>query len=354
MLLPLYVLGQTSDKELALTKGREAIKLIDDGKYDDAIKLLKESQTLDPNNIDYPYEMALAYAYKKDYKKSIKILTPLKQHPDVKPIVYQLLGNSYDHNKQSKKAIEIYDEGIKLFPDYPNLYFEKGVVYTNQKEYNKALTSYEEGIKANPKYPSNYYASAAIFALSSEKVWAVLYGEIFMNLERASPRTEAMSKVLYETYRAGIRPADTSLAISFTKNYNIVITDSTLSEKGGVKLPFAAIAFEGSMLVSSVTEKTIDLDALDRIRSRFIDHYYEKGLNEKYPVVLFDYQKQIKDAGHFEAYNHWLLMKGDEPAFNKWRSQNEEKWKAFIAWYKENPLKLDKDNFFHATKYISK
>jgi tetratricopeptide (TPR) repeat protein len=269
--------------------------------------------------------------------------------------VYQLLGNSYDHAKQSKKAIETYDEGIKRFPDYPNLYYEKGVAYTTQKEYNKALASFEGAIIANPKYPSPYYASAAIFALSTEKVWAVIYGEIFINLERNSPRTEAMSKLLYETYRAGIQVKnDTSMTISFTKNYNIVITDSTISDKEGIKLPFAAIAFEGSLLVSSFMEKNIDMDALDRIRSRFIDHYYEKGLNEKYPVILFDYQKQIKDAGHFEAYNHWLFLAADEQAFTNWRNQNEEKWKAFVTWYKENPMQLNKDNFFHATKYIAK
>ncbi len=43
--------------------------------------------------------------------------------------------------------------------------------------------------------------------------------------------------------------------------------------------------------------------------------------------------KEILDAGHYEAYNHWLLLKGDEDAFSKWQSANEDKWDKFVEWY---------------------
>lgn len=41
------------------------------------------------------------------------------------------------------------------------------------------------------------------------------------------------------------------------------------------------------------------------------------GHDKEYPNILFSFQKQVKDAGHIEAYNHWILMKGDEEAFQK-------------------------------------
>ncbi len=44
------VYAQT-DKDLALQKAKQAIKLEDDGKFDEALALLKESQKLDPENI---------------------------------------------------------------------------------------------------------------------------------------------------------------------------------------------------------------------------------------------------------------------------------------------------------------
>jgi tetratricopeptide (TPR) repeat protein len=70
--------AQNDPKKEAFEKGQKAIQLMDNGKIDEAIKILEECQKLDPKNIDYPYEIALANYMKKDYKKSIKILEELK------------------------------------------------------------------------------------------------------------------------------------------------------------------------------------------------------------------------------------------------------------------------------------
>ena len=73
-----------SNKEQALDKAITAVKLEDEeGKYDDAIKLFAESGTLDPENISYPYEMAIAYSGKKEYKKASDILEKLLKHKDL-------------------------------------------------------------------------------------------------------------------------------------------------------------------------------------------------------------------------------------------------------------------------------
>ena len=48
--------GQTN-KEKALSKRQEAIKLMDSGKLDESIKLLEEAQELDADRFDYPYEL---------------------------------------------------------------------------------------------------------------------------------------------------------------------------------------------------------------------------------------------------------------------------------------------------------
>ena len=52
--------GQTN-KEKALEKGKEALKIEDEGKLEEAIKLLEEAQKLDPDDINYPYELGYAY-----------------------------------------------------------------------------------------------------------------------------------------------------------------------------------------------------------------------------------------------------------------------------------------------------
>ena len=61
-----YCFAQNNE-EIALQKGEVAIKLMDNGKIEESIMLLEECQKLDPENFDYPYEIAYANYLKKDY-----------------------------------------------------------------------------------------------------------------------------------------------------------------------------------------------------------------------------------------------------------------------------------------------
>lgn len=341
--------GQTNP-EKALEKGKNAVKLEDEGKFDEAIKLLEEAQKLDPENIVYPYEMGYSYYAQKDFKKAVKVLEGIKNYPKVYDQIYQLLGNSYDDMGKTEKALETYDAGLKLFPKSGKLYLEKGNVYWNKKEYEKALPFYEQGIEADPAFPSNYYRAAKLFCNSTEEVWGMIYGEIFLNLERSTKRTEEISKLLYNTYVSEIKfTSDTSFSVSFSQNVNISLED--LKDTANLKLPFGIGVYEPTLMMSMINEKAIDINSLDRIRKNFIEQYYKNGSDKKYPNVLFDYQNKILKLGHLEAYNHWILLKGDEDGFSKWQSDNKDKWESFVKWFTDNGLEVDNSNKFFRGQY---
>lgn len=341
--------GQTN-KEKALAKGQEAINLMDNGKLDESIKLLEEAQELDPEMFDYPYEMAYANYAKEDYKSAIKILEKNTDHKDVTERLFQLLGNSYDALGKSDKAFEAYDAGLKKFPNSGMIYLEKGNVHWNKKEYDKALPFYEKGIEVDPRFPSNYYRAARIYCGSTEEVWGMIYGEIFMNIERNSKRTSEISKLLFDTYKSEIKfSSDTSFSVSFSKNATININE--LKEPGKMKLPFGVGVYEPTLMFSMLSAKSIDINSLDIIRNTFIDNYFKNGHEKAYPNVLFSYQKQVKEAGHIEAYNHWILMKGDEDGFDKWHSTNKEKWDSFVTWFGDNGIKINDTNKFYSGQY---
>lgn len=338
--------GQDS-KQLALSKGQEAVKLMDNGKIDDGIKLLEEAQRLDPERYEYKYEMAYALYLKEDFKGAIKILEKYKDHKDQNERSFQLWGNSYDMLGKSDKAFEIYDAGLAKFPKSGMLYLEKGNVHWNKKEYEKALPYYEKGIEVAPMFASNYYRATRIYCNSTEEVWGMIYGEIFMNLERNTKRTAEMSKLLYDTYLREIkRTGDNSFSVSFSKNAAL----SAKSAESG-KLPYGIGVYEPTLVLSMLSAKSIDMNSLDAIRSSFIDIYFQNENGKTYPNALFSYQKRIKEAGHLEAYNHWILMKGDEAAFDKWQSENIDKWDIFTTWFGQNPLKLNDANKFYRDQY---
>jgi Putative Zn-dependent protease, contains TPR repeats len=350
----MLVLSQISfaqtNEEIAIEKTKEAIYLMDNGNIEDALLLLKEAQKLDAKNIYIPYETALANYLKKDYTTSIEILKKLKKHKDVNPQIFQMLGNSYSMNGERKNAIKEYEEGLKKYPNSGILNLERGNMEMFVENYNDALQYYETGIKVDPAFPSNYYWAAKIYCNSTEEVWGMIYGEIFMNLERNSDRTVEISQLIFDTYKSEIQfPEENKASVSFSEN--AIISMEQLSDPENFKLPFGVGIYEITLILALVQEKEININSLDRIRTNFLKLYYDNKNQEKYPNALFDYQNKIFAAGHMEAYNHWILMQGDWDGFEKWNEENMDKWNQFVDWFIDNPIELNEGNKFYREQY---
>lgn len=349
--------AQSQNRDLAREKMKKAIELMDNGQIEPSIVLLEEAIKLDPDEPTYFYEIGYAKYLDKDYKAAIKIMKDLVKKKQGFPGVYQLLGNSYDLTGDPDKAIDTYEKGLKEFPEAGNLYLEMGVMQmTARKDNNKATQYFEAGVKAAPKHSSNYYWLGKLFCNSESQVWGMLYGEIFMNIERGSKRTEEMSKLLYLTYKSGIQFNDTGMTVSFSK-HNVILWDPKASEKDpGLLLrklmPYGTKVYELELALAIAGEKHIDLASLHRIREKFLEAYYKNGHAHKYPNLLFDYQLKVKQQGHLEAYNYWLLSRGNEEEFANWKAANEGKWGDFIRWFQQNPLEVSGENVFFRGQYL--
>ncbi|NML39731.1 tetratricopeptide repeat protein [Chitinophaga sp. G-6-1-13] len=348
------------DSIQAREKAIAAIRLMDSGEPEKSIPLLEEAAKLDPKNLAWPYEMAYAYYQMKDYDKSLGILKKLARRDDTNDRVFQLLGNSYDMLDKREKAIEAYEKGLKLFPAAGNLYLERGVMEIIVKDYNKALAYFEAGIKAAPMFASNYYWAAKIFCNNTEEeVWGMIYGEIFLNLERNTRRTVEISKALYLTYKSEIKFNGDTATVSFSKNNVINVAydvkdgaDALADQLKNLQLPYGGLIFEPNMAAAVGMEKDINLQSLNRIRARFLEFYQQKFRKmAKAPIVLFDYQQQVNDAGLLEPYNYWILGYGQEQEFANWRAANEDLFKRFLEWLKDHPLTINEENQFYRTRY---
>lgn len=341
--------GQSKeDKEKALEYGKEAVKLMDDkGDYDGAIKLLEKSEKLDPKNIIYAYEIAYALYSQKKYNDAIKRLKKITAHKDATDQHFQLLGNSYDIIGKPDDAIETYKEGLKKFPNSGKLYLEQGIVEYFRKNYDESIRLWEEGVKAEPTFASNYYWLGKIFSYTEERIWSVMYGEIFMNLERNTDRTAEMSEILFKTYKeAIIFSSDTSSEVRFSKRTTIDVKSIKDEFKMPFNLVFGLEMIHGMLpkTLSGETELTIAI--LNDIRHTFIKNWYEEKRDKDYPNPLFDFQKKLLDSGHFETYNYWFLMKGNSAEFKAWYDTNKDKFSAFATWMNDNEFDLDKKNYF--------
>lgn len=333
-----------SDKKIAREKAKQAIQLMDENKFGESISLLEESEKLDPKNFDYPYEIAYAYYIQKDYKKTIDILEKIQNYQNVNYQLYQVLGNAYDLQENPKKAIESYDLGLKKFKNSGALYLEKGVIYEFEKDYDRAINSYQQGINVEPKHASNYYRLSKLLLHSKNIVPGLIYGEIFMNIERTTKRTLEMSKLLFNGYKNAITfQDDSTLKIDFCE----VVIDAQKFEKDR-KLPFCMI-FAKSFILAITRLKKIDLDNLAQAREGFLQLYFEKDY-KAYPNFLLTYLKNISENKFFDAYNHYIFQMGAEDEFKSWKEKNKIDFDKFVEWYTipENILKLTKENYYKA------
>lgn len=333
-----------TDSDNAANNAKQALVYEGNGKTMEAIPFLKKAIQLDSGNINYPYELAVAYYNVKEYAEAKKILEGLLDHRNIFALVYHLLGNVYDDMGKPDLAIKTYENGLKKYPGSAELYYEMGNMLLKNKDYKGGLQFYEKGIKANPLYPSNYYRAAKLFCISNESVWGMIYGEIFMNLEKNTERTAEMSKLLYNTYIRQIKKANDG---SFTVNFS----NTLFSVKDTARPSFAKFLYEPTIRSSMRNEKNIDVDALCRMRKKFVETFINSNLYLQYPNALFTYQYKVLKAGHIDAYNHWVLAEGDTKAYKEWLKHHQKNWDNFGYWIRKNRIPLDDNYKFFREQY---
>jgi hypothetical protein len=197
----------------------------------------------------------------------------------------------------------------------------------------------------DPGFSSNYYRATKIYCNSNDEVWGMIYGEIFMNLERNSSRTAEISKLLFDTNKNQIKfMSDSSATVSFCQAM-IMVNDTKK-----IAIPFCLI-YEPTLLMSILSEKNVTISSLDRIRKNFVENYFNMKRDQSHPNILFEYQKKMLAEGQLEAYNYWIMMKGDEDEFTAWHSANGTKWDSFVKWFTANPLKLNGGSKFYRAQY---
>lgn len=345
--IPVLVSAQDENKKAARAILREAIRVMDNGDPDRAITMLDSAKKLDPEDYVYQYEIGYAIYLKKDYEKAIGAFQQTLLYKNSDAQCYQMLGNSYDYAGQRQKAIEAYQEGLKKYPNAGRLYHELGIVQLDEKNYDEAILWWEKGVAAQPEYPSNYYRLARLFSQSTDRLWALLYGELFMNIERNSKRTEEISQLIYDTYKESINLGDST-------KVDLVSNVITIDNKKKFELPFKFVFgtdFVVALTPSVIVKDTLSIRVLSNARENFVKSWYKQKRDKKYPNLLLDFHNQLSEKGFLQAYNYWILMKGNEAEFENWYNENKKTYDEFAAWFNENPLSIDKKKYFLRTQY---
>lgn len=309
----------------AQTPHETAYSFMKVGDHDNAILVLNKALQSEPESEQLLQDLAMAYFYKKDYAQARTAAEKLLQKNDLDVQSYQVAGNVYRALEEVKEADKLYKRALKKYPASGALYTEYGEMLWGKND-NGAIGVWERGIEMDPSYAGNYYHAATYYFYTKDKVWSIIYGEIFVNMEYLTERAREVKEQLLKAYKEKLfLPA---------------------GDEAKNATPFAKAVSETYNKQSSLTTKGITLDALTMIRTRFILDWYAAH-NSRFPLRLFDYQQQLLRSGMFEAYNQWLFGPVDNlAAFEQWTKANAEAYNKFISFQRGRVFKVPQGQFY--------
>lgn len=298
------------------------------GDFDNAIIVLTRALQQDSKNLEMQKDLVMSYYLKRDYVKALDGVKSLLNREDADVVTFQIAGNVYKALEEVKDCEKMYKKGLKKFPKSGPLYSEYGELLWAAKDYS-AINLWEQGIKADPAYSGNYYNAARYYFYSKDKVWSLIYGEIFVNMESLSERGLAMKQLLFQGYKEKLF-ADADLLKNEKDNKN----------------GFAKAFLEGIQKQSALINQGITTEILTMIRTRFILDWYNVNA-AKYPFRLFDYQQQLLKEGLFNAYNEWLFGASENlAAYDNWTKTHAEEYNNFSAFQKTRVFRMPPGQYY--------
>lgn len=323
LLMLCYLPARSQDAKQLYETAQAFIKQSD---YANAILVLNRALVQDPKNTAMSLDLAQCYYYQNDAAKALETIKPLLDRDDADDQCFQVAGMIYKYQDDNKECEKVYRKGIRKFPESGPLYNELGELLWAQQDYS-AIKQWEKGIEMDPSYSKNYYNACRFYYFSTDRIWSILYGEIFVNMEPLSNRTPEIKNILLESYKKLFADAD------LMKNSK---------GKGGF-----TDAFLKTMNKQSATAGAgINPETLTMIRARFIlDWYNDYGA--KYPFRLFEQQRQLLQEGIFDAYNQWIFGAAQNlAAYQNWTNAHPAEYSEFNRFQKGRIFKIPKGQYY--------
>jgi tetratricopeptide (TPR) repeat protein len=313
---------------------KEGIALHDRGDYDGAIAKYEEVLKENSSNVMALYEMAFSYAMNKDYRKSLETAYRGTQYKSpIQVRLYTLIGNDLDLLGESKKAIDIYQAAIKMFPDESLLYYNLAITYNNLKKPEEAKKSLKRAAQLNPNHTSSHLLLGSVFYRTNYKTPALLAVSRFLILEPGSERAAGAYRIFQEILQGGVSQGKTS------KDINISVDFSAKKDEGdfgavdmAMGLSKAAGMTEGSKGKSEMQLLVEQLETFFAIlsetdpkgdRSKFVWKYY------------IPYFTELKKRNYVEPFAYHVSQRSNVDGVQQWLKANGNRVNEFLTWSKQ-------------------
>lgn len=296
------------------------------GDYANAILVLNRAFKMEPGNIEIAKNLGLNYYFAKEYSKALEIYKPLLDLEAADDQCFQVAGDIYLALDDVKECEKVYKKGLKKFPGSGPLYNELGELQWAQKDFS-AIKQWEKGIEMDPGFSKNYFNACRYYYFSTDKVWSLLYGEIFLNIEPKSSSSEEIKNILLEGYKK-------------------LFADVNLEKNNTDKSGFVAAFLQTMNKQSNIASVGINTESLTMIRARFILDWYSSYATQ-YPFKLFELQQQLLQEGMFDAYDHWIFTAAQNlPMYQNWTTTHAYEYNELMRFQTGRIFKIPLGQYY--------
>lgn len=331
-----YIFGQ--QKEEAEKLVGEGVALHDKGNYQGAIVKYDKALQLDSNNLYALAEKAMTLFFLEKFNDAIQACqTAIAKHPGDKELktVYVTCGNAYDGLKKPDKAIEMYDEGIKLSPDFYQLHFNKGITLSGLGKNDEAILCFQKSASLNPKHASSQNALGRLLKLKGKRIPSLMAFSRFLILEPESDRAKENLVSLQQLIKGNAQQTGKK---SITININPDMLGDTTAD-GKTK----ENCFSTTDLILSL-DAALDYDKKNKNKSeveQFIRKFetvcssFKETKKDNYGFYWEYYAPyfiQMKEKNLCETFAYIAFASSDDPKVTKWIESHKSEITGFYEW----------------------
>ena len=308
------------------------------GNLAQAIAIYQQAIQIAPGQMVLHRELGRAYYMMSNYDEAKKVLEPIITSGDADEQSYQAMAACLSLSGDKKKAKAMLQKGIAKYPHSGLLYHDMGKIYDDEDETVYALETWLDGIQAEPAYHVNYYEAARTYMNTNKTIWAIIYGEMFVNIERQTPRADETRQMLFDAYKKLYTDIANGEDVPKYKN-NKGSNNATVAFEEAVRSTY--------MKLSPVVSDGITEESLAMLRARFSIEWSYRYAGQ-YPFTLFTWYDQLLRNGFFDIYNESLFGKAESPQqFESWNTFHVGDMPKYQAWAEAHAIKPADGEFYN-------
>jgi len=328
------------DKQGAERLVDEGIAYHDKGDFKGAITKYDKALEFDKDNLLALAEKSFSLFALNKYDDAIALCKKaIELHPgeDNLKTIYVTYGNALDALKKTGKSIEVYDEGIELFPEFYQLYFNKGISLSSVRKNEEALLCFQKSVIINPKHASSHNAIARILHIQEKNIPSLFAFCRFLILEPQSGRAKGNLELLQKILKGNVEQTEeNNITISMNPNMLAEVASKDKAKENSFSPAELMLNMTSALDYDKKNAKKTDVEQFVR-KFETVCAFIEETKSDNsgfYWEYYVPYFIELNNNKLIEPLAYIAFASSEEGNVTKWLKSHQSEINSFYEWDK--------------------